>query len=106
MIRARFFFKSGEITGFAVKGHADYGSYGHDIVCAAVSSAVQMTVNTITGIGISASGGTGNGCVVFRLNGGNADTKTARVVLKGLRRHLKLLTQEYGRYIKVQDLEV
>ena len=34
--------------GFAVSGHAGYDDYGHDIVCASVTSAVQMTANGLT----------------------------------------------------------
>ena len=39
---------SGEIVGFSIDGHAGFGEAGTDIVCAAVSSAAYMTVNTIT----------------------------------------------------------
>lgn len=33
-----------------VSGHAGYGEYGRDIVCASVTSAVQLTANGITEI--------------------------------------------------------
>ena len=48
--------KAGELVGFSVSGHAGYADAGEDIVCAAVSSAVQLTANGITEIlGLSAS---------------------------------------------------
>ena len=48
MIRVEFT-KSGELlTCFSVSGHAGYDDYGHDIVCASVTSAVQLTANGIT----------------------------------------------------------
>ena len=48
MIRVEFT-KSGELlTSFSVSGHAGYDDYGHDIVCAPVTSAVQLTANGIT----------------------------------------------------------
>ena len=48
MIRVEFT-KSGELlTSFSVSGHAGYDDYGHDIVCASVTSAVQLTANGIT----------------------------------------------------------
>ena len=50
MIRAEFFYKKGEPQKFIVSGHAGYDECGKDIVCAAVSSAVQMAVNGITEI--------------------------------------------------------
>lgn len=34
----------GRVQGFRSKGHADYGEYGQDIVCAAVSAVTQTTV--------------------------------------------------------------
>lgn len=34
----------GRIGGFRARGHAGYGEYGHDIVCAAVSAITQTAV--------------------------------------------------------------
>ncbi len=50
MISAEFFYKKGEPVKFTVSGHAGYAENGKDIVCASVSSAVQMAVNGITEI--------------------------------------------------------
>lgn len=50
MIQANFVVSDGKTVGFSVGGHALFDVYGKDIVCAAVSSAVQMTVNGITEI--------------------------------------------------------
>ena len=44
------FFGEDIISGFEVRGHAGFGEEGQDIICAAVSSAVYMTVNTVTDI--------------------------------------------------------
>ena len=35
------------VTGFQMKGHAEYADYGQDIVCAAVSALVINTINSI-----------------------------------------------------------
>lgn len=48
MIKAVFRLKKGVPLSFEISGHADYSHSGNDIVCAAVSSAVQLTVNGIT----------------------------------------------------------
>ena len=48
MIFAEFFIKNSAYVGFKFKGHAGYDDFGNDIVCASVSSAVQLTANTIT----------------------------------------------------------
>ena len=51
MIRAEFFEKNREIVGFRVKDHSGYAESGEDIVCAAVSSAVQLTANLLEAMG-------------------------------------------------------
>lgn len=48
MIRAEFYSKQGKAVGFKIKGHAGYDEAGHDIVCAGVSTAVELVLNTIT----------------------------------------------------------
>jgi hypothetical protein len=46
-----FFRRSdGCLTGFLAKGHADYGRYGSDIVCAAVSALTQATLGGLTDV--------------------------------------------------------
>ena len=48
MTTASFFKKNGKIQKFSVSGHSGYSEQGSDIVCAAVSSMVMLTVNIIT----------------------------------------------------------
>ncbi len=48
MIRAVFQQNNGRLCGFSVSGHAGYADAGADIVCAAVTSAVQLAANLIT----------------------------------------------------------
>ncbi len=48
MIHAVFESDSGTLCTVSVKGHAEFADAGQDIVCAAVSSAVQLTANLIT----------------------------------------------------------
>lgn len=47
MIKITFYTKKDQYVGFAVSGHAMYGEYGEDIVCAAVSALAINTVNSI-----------------------------------------------------------
>ncbi|WP_251574896.1 ribosomal-processing cysteine protease Prp [Limosilactobacillus agrestimuris] len=48
MIRVSFNFNSDhQITAFQMKGHADAGPYGQDIVCAAVSALSISTINAL-----------------------------------------------------------
>ncbi|HQD49706.1 MAG TPA: ribosomal-processing cysteine protease Prp [Defluviitaleaceae bacterium] len=39
--------KNKQLCGFEISGHAGYGKYGSDIVCAAVSTLAINTVNSI-----------------------------------------------------------
>ena len=50
MIVAKFFKSSRKFIGFQISGHAGFAESGYDIVCASVSSAVQLTANNITEI--------------------------------------------------------
>lgn len=48
MIHAEFIRHGQRYVGFSVTGHAGFAGYGEDVVCAGVSSAVQMAANGIT----------------------------------------------------------
>ncbi|MDD6572406.1 MAG: ribosomal-processing cysteine protease Prp [Thermoflexaceae bacterium] len=47
MIRVTIYKKNDEIVGFKSEGHAGYDSSGKDIICAAVSTLVINTINSI-----------------------------------------------------------
>ena len=50
MIKALFLKKNNFFYSFKIEGHAGYECEGNDIVCAGVSSAVDMTINAIKNI--------------------------------------------------------
>lgn len=108
MIRARFFKTDGGYCGFSISGHAEYASKGRDIVCAGVSSAVQMAVNTITEIiGAGAFVKNADGEILLRLcRDSSGKAEIAMDVIAGLRLHLLLLSEKYKRSICICDLEV
>ena len=45
MIRIEIQRQKNKIIDFEIKGHANFSEYGEDVICAAVSSVGQMTVN-------------------------------------------------------------
>lgn len=95
MVRASFYRKNGLYCGFIVSGHAG-GRYGTDIVCAGVSSAVMLTVNTVTDFLVAdASVKIKENAVGLRLNKPEAD-ETARAVVYSLKEHLQMLARENG----------
>lgn len=104
MITAVFYKKDGKLSGFRVIGHAGYADYGYDIVCASVSSAVQLTANLITeNFGISAEASAENDTVTLMV----AETcEEASKIIDGLRMHLELLSEEFENTIITKISEV
>ncbi len=104
MIDAQFLTTNGRLKGFAIKGHAGYALFGEDIVCASVSSSVMMTANTVTEIlKVKAD--------VKALDneircGLLEESDEAENLLKGLKLHLQLLSEDYPNTIKVTISEV
>ena len=104
MTHAVFERKNGRLCAVSVTGHAEYADAGEDVVCAAVSSAVQLSANLITDtfrdeagvkaednlIGITLKGQAGNGSAV----------------LNGLCDHLQYLSEDYPGTIQIQITEV
>lgn len=87
------------MTGFSVSGHADYAEYGSDIACASVSSAVMLTVNTITDVfAIKANAEVSENEISLELeeDSGGGD----RLIL-GLFTHLSLLKEEFPTALNV-----
>ena len=99
MIDACFFKDGDELCGFEIKGHSGFGKQGTDIICASVSSAAFMTANTITDVLFIDADITLNddGFFKFVID----PRKEAQPVLKGFEMHLRALSQDYPKNIKV-----
>ena len=102
MIQITFFRKlDGLFCGFRVFGHAGFAGYGKDIVCAAISSAVYLVVNTVVDVMhikprdlfFSDDG------VVFLLN--DSDTDVCNFLLKGLFMHFVAISKDYPKNLLV-----
>lgn len=105
MIKTEFYLKDEALVGFSLKGHADYDDIGLDIVCASVSSAVELTANAITEIlKVNADVLVLENEIKFRLPHG--DNKNAVDFLKALRLHLEILSQDFPQNIQIDDIEV
>ena len=106
MIKADFRRCRNDITGFTVKGHAGYADSGQDIICAGVSSAIMLTVNTITDF-IKADADIdinheNTGYAYFELK--RPYKKEASVMLEAFSAHLKLLEEDYGHImVRISD---
>jgi len=99
MIRVSFYERDGLITGFECKGHSDTADYGHDIVCAFVSSACYMTANTVTEVlKLSADARATDG--YMRLDIKDSPEK-AQDILKGMKLHLTELEKDYPENVRI-----
>ena len=102
MVNITFFQGSSEqIFGFSVEGHAGLEVCGKDVVCAAVSSAIYLVLNSIIDVlglkpvvlEVSA------GRILFKLS--NKDASLCGDFLQGLRLHLVELSKQYPKNVSV-----
>lgn len=101
MTVVKFLSDSKGLCGFSVSGHssADADDNFGRIVCAAVSSAVYMAANTITDvIGDVCEQRVGEAQIYIKSENPSDATRT---VLAGLKLHLKELSEQYGKRIKI-----
>ncbi len=101
MITVKFFLTEGVIRGFTARGHAESSRNGKfDLVCADVSSATYMTVNTLTDVlKVTAEPLVKNGFMEMILNA--EDAERSKELLKGYELHIRALSKKYPQYIKV-----
>ena len=97
MIKA-IFYKKGEILkGFEISGHSGYAEEGSDVICASVSSAAYMAVNTVTDvIGQYGEAEVADGYLKFLCE---SERPEVQAVLKGLFLHVNALADDYKDYI-------
>ena len=107
MTRVEFFDQDGRITGFTVSGHSGYAEAGADIVCAAVSTAVQFASITIEEV-------LGNRCktkvneeearITLTLPASCEEEEAVQAVLTGMMLTLCSLRDDYSDYIEVLEV--
>jgi uncharacterized protein YsxB (DUF464 family) len=103
MIKVEFTGAGDTLSGVKLTGHAGYADAGEDIVCAAVTSAVQMAANGITEIlKIPMPITVEENLLKFTLPK-EADA-TARAFLLALRLHLEILSQQYENTIAITEV--
>ncbi|MCQ2463998.1 MAG: ribosomal-processing cysteine protease Prp [Oscillospiraceae bacterium] len=104
MITAVFYKKGRDYSGFRVSGHAEYADPGEDIVCASVTSAVQLSANLITeSFHINAEADAVGDTVTLKV----AETcEEASRIIDGLKTHLELLSEEFENTIITKISEV
>ena len=104
MIRVTFRTRQEQLTGFRITGHAGAGTAGEDIVCAAVSSAAYMTVNTLTDVlDLPAAITVEDGLMDVTVTG---DATAAQALLSGFRLHMTALQETYPQRVRPINTEV
>ena len=90
------------IIGFDAQGHSGYGEEGEDIVCSAVSSAVQLVCNTVTDFfHADADAAVGENRIELRLN--SSDDPSEKL-LEAFRDHMEYIQAKYPG-VKVETRE-
>ena len=97
MIKIVYCEKQIEITG-----HANFNSYGNDIVCASVSSIVYTTINGILNINANAIKYSDNGKLVIEII---SDDEIATKLINNMLDLLKELERQYPKNIKISKGE-
>ena len=100
MITVKFFTERGKLQGFEVKGHSGLAERGNDILCAAVSSACYMTVNTLTEVlklDVNVKVNDDGYMKAVVANG----TSEAENLLKGFQIHINAWAKDYQKNLKV-----
>lgn len=103
MIKVSFIEKRKNIVGFSLVGHGTKNSHDDEgrLVCAAVSSAVYMTANTLTDI-IGAKAEISDNGDVFSLKVTDKISES-QPLLRGLRLHLTELQKDYKKSITINS---
>jgi uncharacterized protein YsxB (DUF464 family) len=104
MVIAEFFKRNNKLCGFCIKGHAGFADSGEDIVCASISSAVQLVANTITE------------CFKVKADVSVLENKiqlmmphsdeNAEKMIEGLYLHLTMISEDYEGTLKIETSEV
>ncbi len=100
MITVKFLTGQNVIKGFEVKGHSGLAERGADILCAAVSSACYMTVNTLTEVLKVDVDAEVNEDGYMKAVISDA-TEEAGNLLEGFSLHIRELAKDYRKNLKV-----
>ena len=107
MTRCEFRRENERIVGFSVSGHSGYAEAGSDIVCAAISAAVELTITTVNDV----CGGKAkvrvkeeDARITLTLPATCEEEESIQAVLAGMMVYLCNLRDEYSDYIEVLEV--
>ena len=91
MIKVETQRQNGRITYFEIKGHADFSGYGEDVICAAVSSVGQMTINGLISCDLKNSELT------------DEELEKADILIESMYSYLKAVARSYSDFVQLGD---
>ncbi|OYD08246.1 ribosomal-processing cysteine protease Prp [Paludifilum halophilum] len=100
--------EEGRIAGIRVRGHADYGEYGQDIVCAAVSGITIGLTNaseSLLGVRLFREEDNTDGELDLRVPAGLSSETDGRVrfLLEAMQSSLRSIADEYKDYVQMDE---
>lgn len=84
-----------------IHGHSGYGTYGNDIVCAAISTLVESTYNYLEATGNEVCNSCGEGEFTIYLDKIN---ETGEILIKSFSDMIDDLISQYPKYIERRNL--
>ena len=108
MTTIKFRSEGGRIIGFDSQGHSGYAEEGADIVCAAVSSTIDLviaTINDVLGLAASVKIRESDAFISLRLPGslGQTAESTCQALLTGLMLYFTELHDAYPDNIEILE---
>lgn len=107
MTRVEFTDQDGRISGFCCTGHSGYAEEGSDIVCAAVSTAVNFcehVIHDVLGENVKTKVNEDEARITLTLPASCEEEETVQAVMTGLMLTLCELRDEYPEYIEVLEV--
>ena len=111
MIKVKIYTKKDIIKGFEITGHALYADPGNDIVCSAVTMLVVNTIDTFTDIlmkedDINYVFDNNLAKLLLKEDEIIENNHDSQLILKKFELGIKSLVKHYGKFIRVDYMEV
>ncbi len=103
MTKITIFKKEDKIWAFQAKGHSGYAQSGSDIVCSAVSTAMQMAaVGLKEVLNLDVECVIADGFMKVELKKTDLENESAQIILKTLEKTLSNISKQYLQHVKVE----
>ena len=99
MIKAKYEVKDGSYLSLDVKGHAEYGEYGKDLICASVSSILFGFMNALDELQENVEIRQSENRITVEDHSGSS---TVQNYFELVIMQLKTIEESYGNFIKVE----